>query len=101
MVYYFEAPDFTRITGRKPHVGFADAPTRLVWITENEVFLEEVFPADNPVETTYVITAMYHDLFSSGPHVDAVGTQATYTRSPNKRPEFKSFRWNLVGTGDQ
>jgi hypothetical protein len=93
MVYYFHPPDFTTIQGEKPHVGFLDSPTRLVWLTDREIFLEEAFPATDPRDSTYVITALYHDLLGSPPTVQPRGTQAIYTRRPDKRPEFFSFDW--------
>ncbi len=93
MVYYFDGVDFKTIRGEKAHVGFAESPTRLVWITANEVFLEEVFPAVDPAKTIYAITAMYHDLLSNQPSVSKRGTQAVYTRSPQSRPAFRVFEW--------
>jgi len=93
MVYYFTGDNFETISGSKAHVGFVDSPTRLVWITEREVFLEEVFAGDTPSKDTYVITAMYHDLLSDSPTVSRVATQAVYTRNPANRPSFFEFRW--------
>ncbi|XZE53715.1 hypothetical protein SH139x_005481 [Planctomycetaceae bacterium SH139] len=93
MVYYFAGQDFQNIRGEKPHVGFADGPTRLVWITEREVFLEEVFPQADPAKTTYAITAIYHDLLSDTPTVTGRATQAIYTRDPSNRPAFYEFTW--------
>lgn len=93
MVYYFDGVDFRSIRGEKAHVGFVDSPTRLVWITAKEVFLEEVFPAVDPAKKTYAITAMYHDLLSNQPSVSKRGTQAVYTRSPQSRPAFRVFEW--------
>ncbi len=93
MVYYFTGDNFETISGSKAHVGFADSPTRLVWITEREVFLEEVFAGDTPAKDTYVITAMYHDLLSDSPTVSRRATQAVYTRNPANRPDFFEFRW--------
>ncbi len=93
MVYYFQSPDFKTITSQKPHVGFYDSPTRLVWITDREVFLEEVFSETDPLENHYVITALFHDLFADQPTTSPDGVQADYGRLPNKRPGFKKFRW--------
>jgi len=93
MVYYFHPPDFDKIQGEKPHVGFLDSPTRLIWLTDREIFLEEAFPAADPRDSTYVITALYHDLLGTPPSIQPRGTQAVYTRRPNQRPEFFSFDW--------
>ena len=94
MVYYFDGKDFLTIRGEKAHVGFSDSPNRLIWITEQEVFMEEVFPMQNASETTYAITALYHDLFSAHPSVASRGTQAVYTRDPGTRPAFREFHWS-------
>lgn len=94
MVYYFDEPNLKHITGSKAHVGFADSPTRLVWITEHEIFLEEVIAATPTQRERYVITAMYHDLFSPQPSIDKRGTQAVYTREPGHRPAFREFQWS-------
>lgn len=99
-VYYVDDKDRKRIVNRKPHVGFADlkagdlSPTRLVWITEFEIFLEEVFPQTNREDDYYVITAIYHRLLSDEPTVSDMVTQAKYTRRNHDRPAFKKIRWN-------
>jgi len=93
MVYYFTGDNFETISGSKAHVGFVASPTRLVWITEREVFPEEVFAGDTPAKDTYVITAMYHDLLSDSPTISRRATQAVYTRNPANRPDFFEFRW--------
>jgi len=93
MVYYFEGKDFLTIRGEKAHVGFSDNPNRLIWITEQEVFLEEVFPVQDASQTTYAITAMYHNLLADEPTVSRHATQAVYTRDPSVRPAFYEFTW--------
>lgn len=91
MVYYSDAPNFQTITGRKAHVGFYDSPTRLVWITHREVFLEDVFAETEDAQEHYVITALFHDLFADQPVTLPDGVPAKCGRLPNKRPDFKSF----------
>jgi len=94
MVYYFDGKDFLTIRGEKAHVGFSDSPNRLISITEQEVFMEEVFPMQDASQTSYAITAMYHDLFSPQPSVASRATQAVYTRDPGNRPAFREFQWS-------
>lgn len=94
MVYYFEAPDYQTVTGKTALVGFADSPTRLVWITEKELYLEEVFPD----QQRYVITSLKHHLFCAKATVESEAVQATYTRDPGIRPEFRKFHWNVFLT---
>ncbi len=93
MVYYFDGEDFKNIAGEKPHLGFSDSPTRLLWMTEHEAFFEEVRESVGDQEEQYVITTMYHDLFGDG-SVSHLGTQAIYTRDPSVRPEFREFSWS-------
>jgi hypothetical protein len=94
MVYYLDDSNYKRITESKAHVGFADNPTRLIWITEREIFLEEAFPATQVQPERYAITAMYHNLFSSQPSMDGRSAQAIYTREPGNRPAFREFQWS-------
>ncbi len=93
MVYYLESPEYRRIVGETPLVGFADGPTRLVWITEQEIYLEEVF-RDGSGDPRYVITGMTHDLLGPDRSVTGDGVQAIYTRDPSRRPAFRKFTWS-------
>lgn len=105
-VYYFSDQDYTKIQDRKPHVGYVDVPDtgpqqpaaktvrRLVWITEREVFLEEVFPQADPAQTYYVITGLYHGLLSEPPSVSSQAVQARYTRRWDERPPFQHVEWH-------
>jgi hypothetical protein len=99
-VYYLNANDLKTIEARKPHVGFADLPEkpsqaihRLVWITEHEIFLEEVFPQDKPDDTYYAITGIFHRLLTDKPTVSNTFVQAKYTRRSNLRPAFRHIEW--------
>jgi hypothetical protein len=93
MVYYLVPADQNQIVGRKPHVGYVDGPTRLIWITEREVFFEEVLPADEGHVERYVITALYHKSFDAEPSVSPDAGQAVYTRDAQSRPQFRHFQW--------
>ncbi|MCD8534143.1 MAG: DUF547 domain-containing protein [Verrucomicrobia bacterium] len=101
-VYYLDDKNLTHIAGRKPHVGFVDIkpsdphPTRLIWITEYEIFMEEAFPSspDSAEDDYYVITAIYHHLFSESHSISKVITQAKYTRKNQMRPAFIHIPWN-------
>lgn len=92
MVYYLEAPSYREITGKTPLVGYADGPRRLVWITETDIFLEEVLRTDAG-QQQYVITGFKHDLLGPKQAVTGEGVQAVYTRDPMRRPEFRKFTW--------
>lgn len=99
MVYYFSHPNYRDIIEEKPHVGFADGPTRLVWITEFELYLEEAFPESISGQSDcYVITGLRHNLFNSHPDVSSArvsphAVQAIYTRDPSDRPSFQKILW--------
>lgn len=100
-VYYLNANNLKQIESRKPHVGFADYSgddrsrlDRLVWITEHEIFLEEVFRQPKPEDTYYVITGIFHQLFESSPTVSPDAVQAKYTRQSQSRPPFIKVKWD-------
>jgi hypothetical protein len=93
MVYHLDpkAPD--GISRRRPHVGLSMGPSRLVWITKEEVFFEEVFGKAGDESQRYAITGFYHHLFEPPLSVDR-GFQAVYTRSPNDRPNWHRVVWD-------
>lgn len=94
MVYYFTHPNYRDIVEEKPHVGFADGPTRLIWITEFEIYLEESFPKTQTGQPDcYVITGLRHDLLGDSGTLAPQVVQATYTRNPNERPAFQKLTW--------
>lgn len=94
MVYYFAHPNYRDIIEEKAHVGFADGPTRLIWITEFEIYLEEAFPRSQTGQPDcYVITGLRHDLLGASARVSRQAVQATYTREPSQRPEFQKITW--------
>ena len=99
-VYYGEEPDYMKMGGAKPHVGYVDvsAPdkpaTRLVWITEYEIFLEEVFPDEKGQLNRYAITGVYHSLLNEPPTLSPNAVQAVYTRDSVHRPKFRHIEWN-------
>ena len=100
-VYYLQEKDLKIIAGRKPHVGILErrqeiekSSQRIVWITEQEIFLEEVFPQPDINDTFYVITGIYHSLFGDQPSVSNEAVQAKYTRRNNPRPPFTKVPWS-------
>ena len=77
-----------RIGEPVPHVAVAAPGGRLVWITPQNVFLEEVTP-----DQRYAITGFAYAVTAAGASFkDGRGFQAVYTRSPEKRPPFFTFR---------
>ncbi len=71
-----------------PHVAVAAPGGRLVWITPEHVFLEEVTPDER-----YAITGFAYTVTVGGALIkDGRGFQAVYTRSPDDRPPFFAFK---------
>jgi mRNA-degrading endonuclease YafQ of YafQ-DinJ toxin-antitoxin module len=97
-VYYLSSNDLGRIADSKPHVGYVDVRNdrsnrRLIWITDREIFLEEVLDGEAASATRYVITGLYHDLLSERGKVSGQAVQAIYTRRPTDRPAFLKLTW--------
>ncbi len=74
-----------------PHVAVAAPQGRLVWITPQHVFCEEVTPDER-----YVITGFAYAITAGRLSIkDNRGFQAIYTRSPADRPRFFTFGVSL------
>jgi hypothetical protein len=102
-VYYLNDQNLSEIAARKPHVGVVDRPAdensqacRLIWITEQEIFLEEGFPNVDESQSYYVITGIYHSLFEKHPSISDQAVQAKYTRQSNPRPAFQKIVWKPI-----
>ncbi|TWT43229.1 hypothetical protein Pla111_21790 [Botrimarina hoheduenensis] len=73
-----------------PLVGYQDGPGRLVWVTPNFVFCEEVLGAAG--DARYAITGFqYEPTPELGLRIQGGGFQAVYTRSPDERPAWLRF----------
>jgi len=98
-VYYSDPPEYERLRDSKPHVGFSDvtagqSPKRLVWITDQEIFLEEAISHSGSRYEEYVITGLRHRLFDRAPQISGQAVQARYSRDPQKRPAFRHLHWS-------
>ncbi len=52
--------DITQIRNRRPHVGIDVGGGRLIWITQGEVFFEEILPETDPMMERYAITGFFY-----------------------------------------
>ncbi len=91
-VYHVRNGDPNAIQIYRPHVGIADLDGRLIWITQREVFLEEVLPESPP---RYAITGFHYQDRDGVIAIRGSAFQAIYTRTPGDRPRFHRFHADL------
>ncbi len=98
-VEHLKGGDFGQVTARRPHVGIQAGEGRLVWVTEKEVFLEEVFPdITGRGDDAYSIIGFRYEI-SGKAMIATEGFETLYRRNPSnsgKLPEFKSFEFSRV-----
>ena len=95
IVYPVKDQNPAEITQFRPQVGLFANPGQLIWITGEEVFLEETRRDRTPGGERYAVTEYrYHIennlLTNVGP-----GFQAVYSRNPDNRPSFFTFAVSL------
>lgn len=96
-VYHVEDGDRDRVRLHRPHVGVAGGPGQLIWITEGEVFLEEIRTWEGRV--AYVITGFHYEQTQDAIQARGDAFQAIYSRDPDDRPAWFSFPIELQSTG--
>lgn len=105
-VVHLRDQDWQRETARRPHVGVAAGPGKLIWITKSEVFFEELIEGDSP---SYVITGFRYEVVdasqqdASGAQTSnsvadsgkllrvTTGFQSVYTRKPERRTPWRAI----------
>jgi hypothetical protein len=100
MCYHLDASDATQIRLRRPHVGYAAAPGRLVWVTGQEIFFEQVLLENDRPETMYAITGFRYDIRDSQLESRGSAFQAIYTRRRDQRPPWFQFPIGLRVSGE-
>jgi len=81
--------DMSQPTRSRPHVGICVGPSKLIWITAGEVFLEECYEIAAGVDA-YAITGFFYRIRDKT--LETSGCfQSHYTRDCNNRPEWFSF----------
>ncbi len=96
-VVHLKDRDFKREMARRPHVGVAAGPGKIIWMTAGEVFLEERLRLSSG-EEAYAITGFFYRLEESELEASE-GFQAVYTRRPENRPAWSRFPISLRVNG--
>lgn len=91
-VEHLQAGDFSQITARRPHVGIPFESGKLIWVTPNEVFFEETFPATESrnQRDSYSIIGFRYSV-SEDKLMIHEGFQTMYNRDPRNRKNFRKF----------
>lgn len=95
-VYHLADADPKRVRSRQPHVGIEAGETRLIWLTKQEVFFEQVYPGKTPKEDRYAITGFRYRIDGGKLTADKRAFQAVYTRDEKTRPPWFTFEVNLA-----
>ncbi|MFB3785943.1 MAG: hypothetical protein ACE15F_06190 [bacterium] len=91
IVYHVQDQNPAEITQFRPHVGLYADPGKLIWITGEEVFLEEV-KRDRPHgEERYTITGYRYAIENKQITNKGPGFQAVYSRNPEDQHSFFTF----------
>jgi hypothetical protein len=96
-VYHVEDGDRRRIRLHRPHVGVEAGPGRLIWITEGEVFLEELLDHPDSSLRRYAITGFRYRREGDRLVIPGEAFQALYTRDAGHRPAW--YRFDVAGLG--
>lgn len=90
-VYHVHNQNPDEIYAHRPHVGISLDEGQLIWITQREIFLEQVIPSPNQNNESYSITGFFYEI-SNGKLINSGdGFQAVYTRNPDNRPDWLRF----------
>ncbi len=74
----------------------SDGPGRLIWVTPNELFLEEVLPGTTTAKDRYAITGFRYQITEDRIIPNGDGFQAIYFRNPKQR--FPGKRFEVKGS---
>lgn len=86
------APEQPRLVHRQyPLVGYADGPQRVIWVTPEYAFFEEVHQADSAAGERYSITGFQYESVESAYKLRRKPFQAIYTRQDAVRPAWIEF----------
>jgi len=98
-VYHVQEGDPAKITRRRPHVGIDLEEGQLIWITREEVFLEEIVTDESTTEEKYAITGFRYQISEGTLANRGDAFQAVYTRNPNDRPPWIQIPIQLLIEG--
>ena len=91
MVYHVQPHQPDQIRLRRPHVGYYADPGKLIWLTAQEVFCEEILWGRDEFPERYAITGFCYRI--RGGTLTSIGKafQAVYTRQADQRQPFFEF----------
>jgi len=98
-VVHIRDGDMRQPTKRRPHVGICVGPSKLIWVTAGEVFLEECYRTAAGVDA-YAITGFFYRVKDKTLETTAC-FQAHYTRDSDHRPAWYSFPLKLEVGGSE
>ncbi|MBI3468678.1 MAG: hypothetical protein HY000_37220 [Planctomycetes bacterium] len=90
-VYHLIDGDPKRIRPSRPHVGIQVGEGRLIWLTDGEVFFEEVLSGTGTDRERYAITGFRYRIRDGRLSNDGDAFQAVYTPQPDDRPPWFRF----------
>jgi hypothetical protein len=79
---------------RRPHVGVVDGPDRLLWITQREVFFEELLRGQDSSADRYLITGFRYG-WEGEDLVARQAFRAVYARSADQRQPWEGIQIEL------
>lgn len=88
-VYHVRDQNPDSVYLHRPHVGIELSDTQLIWITRQEVFLEQTNDAQHP--DRYTITGFYYTINERVIERIRFVFQSQYTRVPDDRPRFRKI----------
>ena len=94
-VYHVEDHDPARLRSHQPHVGISLNQGQLIWITPEDVFLEEILLHKERQKERYAITGFHYAIQDNRLTTPQGAFQAVYTRDPLDRPDWISISISL------
>ncbi len=94
-VYHIEGHNPKKILYHMPHVGFVDGPNGLIWLAPGFFFFEEKIPGKFKSKDRYAITGSAFEMIGGQQQLKGDAFQAIYTRDPENRPAWHSFKLEL------
>ncbi len=95
IVYHVKDQNPSEIIQVRPHVGLFAEPGKLIWITEREIFLEEVRRHGKHGPERSIMTGYRYSIENNRLINNGTAFQAVYTRNPEERPSFFTFAISL------
>ncbi len=95
IVYHVKDKKVDSITGIRPHIGLVVGYGQLIWITDGEIFLEEVITYKNKSHNYYAITGFNYIIDNNTLMNNGDLFQAVYSRLAKNRTAFFKSNFKL------